>query len=102
MDIRSPFPGMDPWLESHWRDVHNALITYARDTLNPQLPGGLRARTEERVFVEAPGDADGESRYPDVRIVEYRSLPGVGTAPAPAAGRASAGPVVVEVPAEDL
>ncbi len=26
----SPFPGMDPYLEAHWRDVHAGLIIYAR------------------------------------------------------------------------
>jgi hypothetical protein len=25
---RSPFPGMDPYLELHWRDVHLALVVY--------------------------------------------------------------------------
>jgi hypothetical protein len=32
--------------------VHHALIVYARDALQPQLPEDLRARIEERVFVE--------------------------------------------------
>ena len=30
---KSPFPGMDPYLEQFWRDVHHALITYSRDQL---------------------------------------------------------------------
>jgi hypothetical protein len=29
--MKSPFPGMDPYLEQHWRDVHSSLIIYARD-----------------------------------------------------------------------
>ncbi|MGH7128511.1 MAG: DUF4058 family protein, partial [Planctomycetaceae bacterium] len=45
----SPFPGMDPCLEHHWGDVHTRLTVYACDELNPQLPTGLRARTEEHV-----------------------------------------------------
>ena len=26
--MASPFPGMDPYLEQHWRDVHHNLITF--------------------------------------------------------------------------
>src|SRR5581483_7274540 len=47
----SPFPGMDPYLEAHWRDVHAALIIYARDALQTVLPAPLRARVEERVLL---------------------------------------------------
>ncbi len=44
---KNPFPGMNPWLEEHWGDVHTSLTTYARDQLQPRLPPGLRARIEE-------------------------------------------------------
>src|SRR5256885_6518067 len=50
--VKSPFPGMDPYLEARWGDVHQSLITYARDALQPNLPPDLRARVEERVFVQ--------------------------------------------------
>lgn len=75
--MKSPFPGMDPYLEAHWGDVHSSLIIYARDQLRPRLPDDLRARVEERVFVEAPGAGE-RSIYPDVRIVEAER-PGVGS-----------------------
>lgn len=52
MAIKSPFPGMDPYLEAHWRDVHASLVIYLRDRLQPGLPRDLRARVEERVFIE--------------------------------------------------
>lgn len=45
---------MDPWLERHWGDVHQSLITYTRDHLQDALPAGLLARMQERVFVEFP------------------------------------------------
>ena len=67
--MKSPFPGMDPYLEQYWRDVHHSLITYARDELQPGLPDQLRARVEERVFVESE-EGTGRSLYPDVRVVE--------------------------------
>lgn len=68
MTKKSPFPGMDPFMERHWEDVHTALIGYIRDTLQPQLSDDLIARMEETVYVE---DESGETvRRPDVRVVE--------------------------------
>ena len=67
--MASPFPGMDPYLERYWRDVHARLIIYAADQLQGNLPSDLRARVEERVVVE-PGDGDYRSVYPDIRIVQ--------------------------------
>jgi hypothetical protein len=64
----SPFPGVDPYLEQSWGDVHHGLVTYAHDTLQQQLPRDLRARIGERVFVEGLGDYG--VLYPAVRIVE--------------------------------
>ncbi len=67
----SPFPGMDPYLEPHWPDVHAVLTSEARTALNRQLPKGLVARVEERVAVgSAPDGAAGSTRVgPDVRVV---------------------------------
>lgn len=94
----SPFPGMDPYLEDHWADVHQALITYARDWLQPQLPRDLRARIEERVFVESPDWAP-RAIYPDVLISERPKLSGGGTT---AAVASDAEPIVVHLPAESI
>jgi len=44
---------MDPYLEQYWGDVHHRLIQYSCDALQPGLPNDLRARVEERVFVES-------------------------------------------------
>ncbi len=70
MAIKSPFPGMDPYLEQHWRDVHARLITYTADALQSQLPTGLRARMEERIVVE-PTLGQPRGVYPDVRVIEH-------------------------------
>ena len=66
--MENPFPGMNPYLEAYWRDVHTSLMVYIRDHLQDQLPGDLIARVEESVSI----DADEESRQvsPDVRVVE--------------------------------
>jgi Protein of unknown function (DUF4058) len=47
--MKSPFPGMDPYLEACWGDVHVSLVIYARNQLQRQLPGNMRARVEEQV-----------------------------------------------------
>ncbi|MBI2929638.1 MAG: DUF4058 family protein [Verrucomicrobia bacterium] len=51
--MKSPFPGMDPYLERHWEDVHATIIVYAREAIQPRLPEDLVARIEDRVFVES-------------------------------------------------
>ena len=68
--MRSPFPGMDPYLERRWDDVHAKLCAFIGEAIQPDLPAALRARTESRVLLE---DESGEelSRYiPDAAVVE--------------------------------
>ena len=65
--MKSPFPGMDPYLEPHWLDVHTKLVTYAADELNRVLPETLVARTDERVAVESDWGY-GKTLGPDVRV----------------------------------
>jgi hypothetical protein len=96
----SPFPGMDPYLEAHWRDVHQRLVIYACDALQDSLPPELRARVEERVVLERP-EGIGNGLYPDVRVTEYRRPPGERPPPA-TEGVAVAEPVVVEADREPL
>jgi hypothetical protein len=67
--MKSPFPGMDPYLERHWEDVHTRLIGYTADVLQPQLSEDLVARMEEKVYVEDASER--RLRKPDVRVVEF-------------------------------
>src|SRR5271165_7441130 len=94
----SPFPGMDPYLEAHWRDVHARLIVYACDALQGLLPGSLRARVEETVLLETPTGVSDHVLIPDVRVVEYAPRPGSETRPG--AGAVVAEPIVVDVDSE--
>jgi hypothetical protein len=55
--VGSPFPGMDPYLEAHWRDVHTTMMTYICDHIQDRLPLDLVARIDESESV-------------DVRVVE--------------------------------
>lgn len=70
--MASPFPGMDPYLERHWRDVHGKLIVYACDQLSPQLPRPLYVRSEEYLVVEA-GEDEARRYEPDVQVRERQS-----------------------------
>jgi hypothetical protein len=68
--MKSPFPGMDPYLERHWPDVHASTVSAARKSLNNQLPEDLIARTEERLAVEADDYEKLHTAAPDVRVFE--------------------------------
>lgn len=94
--MKSPFPGMDPYLEQFWLDVHARFILYACDQIEEQLPSGLIARVEERVVLES--DDTARPVYPDVRIAD---LPGRGgTAVATRTARSIVQPVIVEYEGE--
>lgn len=96
--MKSPFPGMDPYLEAHWLDVHPRLIVEASTVIQRQLGDDLVARIEERLLIEDPM---GPVRRigPDVRIVEFGAP---GTVNAPASGVAVAEPVLFHVPSEPV
>ncbi len=100
----SPFPGMDPYLEAHWGDVHSRLVMYISDVLQPGLPKNLYSRVEERVYVETDLDRLA-SRYPDVRVVEHPSPQSVTLADDPEGGAATlmaAEPVLVSLPDNEI
>src|SRR5438128_2440789 len=68
--MKSPFPGMDPYLETRWSDVHVRLIAYVAESLQPQLPRDLRARSEERVFLETVEEEALAGYRSDIAVVE--------------------------------
>ena len=100
----SPFPGMDPYLERRWGDVHVGLISCIRAALQPNLPPGLQALGQEEVRLATPADDDDEggddpggindvagdrpessarrrkSYYPDVAVIEEVGAPPQATA----------------------
>src|SRR5262245_33641463 len=98
--MKSPFPGMDPYLERHWRDVHARLIIYACDRIQEQLPSGLRCRVEERVVLELPAGAE-RSMYPDIRVIE-RANGSVGPQGVAEAALAVAEPLILHLASEEL
>jgi hypothetical protein len=96
----NPFPGMNPYLEKHWQDVHQRLVLYGCDQLQGQLPPELRARVEERVFVDAEAPRP-RPIHPDIRVVE-RPDAGNRNGPAGGAGVATAEPVVLVIEDEPI
>ena len=94
----SPFPGMDPYLESPeiFPDFHDSLITYLRENLQANLPAPYYAAIGRRVWIAASRRSIG----PDVHVL--RSRPRVQDQAQPAgalavAAHACAHPVVVKV-----
>jgi len=97
----SPFPGMDPFLESQgfWQDFHTKLLTYCSDSLNAALPGHYAALIEERIsLVDLTGEALAGFR-PDVSIV--RGDRGLATRGEPGSV-ATLEPVAVPLARQDL
>lgn len=56
--MQSPFPGMDPYLESPtlWPDVHRGLISEMQAMLNRRLRPQYHVRVEERVYIPNEND----------------------------------------------
>ncbi len=52
----NPFPGMNPYLEGSWSDMHTMLIVYIADALSPALPPDLAARAHERITAATDED----------------------------------------------
>lgn len=72
--MASPFPGMDPYLESPqmWRGVHSRLINAIDQAINAQLPPGYASDIDERLYVERPGSGSGDIIYPDITVARPR------------------------------
>ncbi|MEQ1829207.1 MAG: DUF4058 family protein [Pirellula sp.] len=71
--MKSPFPGMDPYLESKWPEVHARLIVYASNQINGKLPRDLQANIEENVGVY-DNEEFGRSIRPDLHVSEDTAI----------------------------
>src|SRR5437867_1905060 len=94
--MKSPFPGMDPYLERYWGDVHHRLIQYTCDELQPRLPHDLRARVEERVFVESEPERIRQV-VPDVHVSQVYHAGAAGPSVLQEGAGAVAEPLVFEL-----
>ncbi len=95
--MRSPFPGMDPYLEhpSLWPDVHNRLITAIADDLTPRVAPRYYIALERRAYLLKPDDVVFIGR-PDIAVVSQRPQPAPAQMPL-----AEAGILEVDVPMND-
>ncbi len=67
----SPFPGMDPFIESQkWTDFHTRFITALSDALVPSVRPNYVVDVEERVYVERDLDDPVMAIRPDVAVTD--------------------------------
>ena len=70
----TPFPGMDPWLESptEWPGFHDIMVVTTVEVLQPQLRAkGFYANPGERVWLMEPH----RPIYPDVAVIQHVRRP---------------------------
>lgn len=80
----SPFPGIDPYIESQhrWPDFHSRLTNSCCEAISDQLPDSYHASIDERVEIREVDSDDKQSFVPDVAILrdapEGRGTPAFG------------------------
>jgi uncharacterized protein DUF4058 len=98
--MTSPFPGVDPYLESQgfWPDFHARFVTYWCDALADLLPDNYEARMDERVnLVELPPEQI-KRIEPDLAVSRRGPTTGAITAPT---GVATLEPVTIPLIIEE-
>lgn len=95
--MRSPFPGMDPYLEhpALWSDVHNSLIAAIRDELTAAVAPTYYVALERRTYLLKPDDVVFIGR-PDIALIQGNIAPVLSPLPL-----AAAGVIDVDVPMND-
>ncbi len=96
----SPFPGMDPYLETPalWSDFAASFITYWRDALIECLPSNYEARIDEKVSLIEATPPRRKLIEPDVAVTQHG--PSVAPPSAPA-GVATLEPVTLSLVIEE-
>lgn len=70
--MKSPFPGLDPYLESFWSNVHTRLMTYICDEIQRQLPDGLWSNVEDSVTIDDYETGKAGRAVPDIHVIDER------------------------------
>lgn len=75
--MTSPFPGMDPYLESpaYWRDFHGRFIIHWSEWLRERLPDHYSVVIDDRVQLVDEDSPDSPERLPDVAVSQRHPLP---------------------------
>jgi Protein of unknown function (DUF4058) len=92
----SPFPGMDPYLESpkFWSELHNRLMVAIADDLAPKLRPRYRVAIEQRVYLSNTNEDGLLVGIPDVTVSD-RGNPGGSVATVVSA---SSKPIAISLP----
>jgi len=73
--MKSPFPGMDPYLEGYiWPDVHNSLAGAIRELLAPRLAPKYVARIEPYTVEDTSPELEVGITYPDVAVLSRKNM----------------------------
>ncbi len=73
--MKSPFPGMDPYLEGYiWPDVHNELASAIRQLLAPRLAPKYVARINPYTVDDVTPESEVGITYPDVAVLSKKNM----------------------------
>ena len=100
----SPFPGMDPYLESqgYWPDFHTRFMTYCCDALNDHLSDSYEARLGEQLRLVERREPQARTVFPDVAILEGGPGRRTSAQSETAAGVLMLEPVTIDLPVEEI
>lgn len=71
-DAQYPFPGLNPYFEPRWFEVHPSMIVYARNQMQRQMPHGLHVSIEHGMTISGRPPLDDDNRQPDVSVWKVR------------------------------
>lgn len=73
--MKSPFPGMNPWLEGYlWPDVHNRLAQVIAELLAPQIAPKYVARLAIATIMDYDPESEIGITYPDVEVFKSPTI----------------------------
>jgi hypothetical protein len=73
--MKSPFPGMNPWLEGYlWPDVHNHLARVFAELLAPKIAPKYVARIDIATIMDNDPASEIGITYPDVEISQQKNF----------------------------
>ena len=73
--MKSPFPGMDPYLEGYlWPDVHNHLAAVISELLAPQIAPKYVSRLNTYTVLDTNPETEIGIMYPDVGVLKRYNL----------------------------
>ena len=73
--MKSPFPGMNPWLEGYlWPDVHNGLADIIVELIAPKIAPKYVARIDVYAVDDTAPDSEIGIMYPDVGVLQRLNI----------------------------